>query len=107
MMKRIFLVCALMSIFALPLAGLDEVLPERFSFQRYAPLLNAVPFTVPGQLPMPTLAIKGAIKNIEWNDRGVRIFLYDGRILENVRPVPSVLEDGILYPVLPPKRPKQ
>ena len=102
-MKRIFLVCALMSIFALPLTGFDEVLPERFSFQRYTPMLNTAPFAVPSQMPMPTLAIK----SIEWNEWGVRIFLNDGRTLENVHPVPPILEDGIMYPVLPPKRPKQ
>lgn len=98
-----FLVCALMSIFALPLAGFDEAVPERSSFQRYAPMLNAAPFAVPSQMPISPLAIK----SIEWNERGIRIFLNDGRIIENVRPVPPILEDGIMYPVLPPKRPKQ
>jgi len=104
-MKRIFLVCALMSIFALPLAGFDEAVPERFSFQRYAPMLNAALFAVPSQIPISPLAIK----SIEWNERGTRIFLNDGRIIEieTVRPVPPILEDGIMYPVLPPKRPKQ
>ena len=102
-MKRIFLVCALMSIFALPLDGFDEAVPERFSFQRYAPMLNAPPFAVPSQMPISP----PAIKSIEWNERGTRIFLNDGRIMENVRPVPPILEDGIMYPVLPPKRPKQ
>ena len=102
-MKRILLVCALISIFALPLAGFDEAVPERFNFQRYAPMLNAAPFAVPNQTPSSPLAIK----SIEWNERGIRIFLNDGRIIENVRPVPPILEDGIMYPVLPPKRPKQ
>ena len=105
MMKRIFLVCALMSIFALPLAGFDEGLPERFSFERYAPMLNATPFAVPIQMPISPLAIK----SIEWDERGsrYRIFLNNGRIIENYHPVPPVLEDGIMYPVLPPRRPKQ
>lgn len=104
MMKRIFLVSAFMSIFALPLAGFDEVLPERFGFQRYAPMLNAAPFAAASQMPMPKLAIT----SIEWDELGnrERIFLNDGRTIEIVRPAPPILEDGIMYPVLPPKRPK-
>ena len=42
---------------------------------------------------------------MEWVGRSN--FLNDGRTLENVHPVPPILEDGIMYPVLPPKRPKQ
>jgi hypothetical protein len=105
MMKRVFVICGLMSILALPLTGLSEGLPERFSFERYAPMLNRAPFGAASQRPASRLGIK----SIEWDERvgRVRIFLNDGGIIEKVRPVPPILEDGIMYPVLPPKRPKQ
>jgi hypothetical protein len=86
----------MMSILTVPLLGLGETLPASFTFQRYECMLNATLFGAPTAVqPNPKLGIKS-----------FRIFLNRGRTTEGVLPIPPIEEDGIMYPVLPPKRPK-
>ena len=105
-MKRTLLFSASMSIFAIPLIGATTALPEPFSFQRYASLSNAAFFGASTEQSIPPPGIKSV--EITWDESGVRqrVFLYDGRMMESVRRFP-IFEDCIMYPVLPPKRPRQ
>ena len=106
-MSRVLHSVAVISVFTAPLAISGADLPEHFSFQRYAPMLNATVFGAPSQPQVAQPGIGLYIKSMSWDERGTVIVLSNGRVIETGRHDVGVDEDGLIYPVLPPKRPKQ